>query len=89
MQPPFWAGIFQRNRIKLDKWIDEQFDFLLQSAGLAVVYPVMRALRYYGIGEAGFWDIMQDLHEVGAVLIFGCWIFGMVRHRYASSMKDE
>ena len=87
--PKFWNGTVQRNRIKLENWIDEQFDFLLQATALIVVYPIMRVLRYTEVGHSGFWDIMDKLHEIGAVLTFGLWIFGGVRRRLATEMKDE
>ena len=88
-QPTFLGGIAERCRTRLEGWIDEQFDFILQVFALVVVYIGIRLLRYYQIGTPWFLGALETLHEIAALLIFACWLFGMVRRRYAAAVEDE
>jgi uncharacterized membrane protein len=84
----FWSEIATRNKDRLQSWISEQFEFLLQLATVTIAYGFFRALRAIGV-EGDFLDIMDKLDKGAIVLVFGLFLFGVVRRAFAALTAEK
>jgi hypothetical protein len=77
----FWARLLERNRPRVESWIDDQCEFLLQATTLLVVYGVFRFLRYVSV-SGSLLDLMEAIHQIAAVLVFTRFMYSIVRRAF-------
>ena len=68
--------------------MSEQFEFLLQLATVTIAYGFFRALRGIGV-EGDFRDLLDKLDKGAIVLVFGLFLFGVVRRALVSAFAAE
>jgi hypothetical protein len=83
MHLSFWSEIAAQNRARIQSWISDQLEYLLQVTSLTVALLVFRLLR------AGFQsdlvDLFEKLDHVTIVIVFGCFLVGTVRRAYVET----
>ena len=78
---PFWSRIVERNAPRLESWITDQFEYLLQVATVTIAYATFSGLRW--IGLAGWViDILEPADRIAIVLVFLRFLYSVVRRAF-------
>jgi hypothetical protein len=78
----FWSRIREKNSSRVESWIADQLEYLLQIASVAIAYGAFGFLRIIGI--AGWVvDVLETMDRIAIVLVFGRFIFSVVRRAFA------
>ena len=78
----FWSKATPR----IESWLIDQSEFLLQIASVAIAYGAFQFLRIIGIA-AWVVAIMETLDRIAALLVFGRFLYSVVRRAYTSTEK--
>lgn len=79
----FWSGILERNKPRLESWIDDQFEYLLQIASVALAYGIFALLRIIGIAGTLI-DVLELMDRIAIVLVFGRFLYSVIRRAFAA-----
>jgi hypothetical protein len=77
----FWSRIVDRNKQRLESWISDQFEYVLQAATLVFAYGVFKGLRLIKINN---WviDVLEPADQIAVVLVFLRFLFSTVRRAF-------
>ena len=83
----FWSDFLKRNP-RVESWLDDQQEFLLQMASLALAYAVFRILRAIGVPD---WVVstLETLDHIAIILVFGMFLLGVVRRAFAQLSTNK
>lgn len=75
--PSFWSKFLTRNP-RLQSWLSDQEEFLLQIASVVIAYLAFRVLRAIGVAD---WVVgtLERLDHVAIILIFVLFLLGVLR----------
>jgi hypothetical protein len=74
-EPSFWTTIVAKNRQRLQVWLSEQFEFLLQISSLVIAFGAFNGLRILGVDG---W-LVNWLEKLDNCMIFSVFILFLIR----------
>jgi hypothetical protein len=78
---PFWSRVLERNAPRVESWITDQLEYLLQIASVVIAYAAFRGMRI--IGMAGWViDLLELMDRVAIVLVFGRFLYSVIRRAF-------
>lgn len=82
----FWARIVQRNAPRLESWIADEFEYLLQVAAVTMAYATFKGLRFIKMNG---WviDILEQADRIAVVLVFLRFLYSVIRRAFTP--KEE
>jgi hypothetical protein len=86
VQLSFWSGIVERSKPLIQSWIADQLEYLLQVATLAIAYAAFALLRIMRI-QGPTLDLLETMDRVALVLVFGRFLYSVVRRAFAHREK--
>ncbi len=84
----FWSTIFARNRSRLQSWLSEQLEFLLQIASVVIAFGVFKGLRFLDL-DGWLVDWLEKLDDCAAILVFALFLIRVVRQSFALTMEAK
>jgi hypothetical protein len=81
---PFWSEVLERNRARVESWIDDQLEYLLQMTSVVVAYGAFKALRLLRV-EGWVIDLLELLDRIAIVLVFARFLYSVVRRAFTPS----
>ena len=83
----WWQEFLDRNP-RVQSWLSDQEDFLLQMASLALAYAVFRILRAIGVPD---WVVstLETLDHIAIILVFGAFLLGVVRRAFVQLSTNK
>lgn len=84
----FLSAIVTRNRLRLQDWLSEQFEFFLQMSSLVIAFGVFKGLRVLNL-EAWLVDWLEKLDECAVILVFALFLMRVVRQAAALVMDGR
>ena len=73
--------LLQRNSARLEGWIGDQFEYLLQIASVVIAYGAFRFLRLIGL-TGWVIDLLELMDRIAMVLVFGRFLLSVVRRAF-------
>ncbi len=84
----FWSELKTRNRGKLLDWISDQWERLLAVGGV-LIFHVIFAVIHLVFPNDWLWRVLENIAEVGEVIIFVSFVYSQVRRSITSAVKGE
>jgi hypothetical protein len=81
---PFWSGFLERNRARIESWIDDQLEYLLQITSVVFAFGVFKGLRLIRI-EGWVIDLLELMDRIAIVLVFARFLYSVVRRAFTPS----
>ncbi len=83
----FWSEIEARVKPKLQSWVSDQLEYLLQLASVAVAYAGFAAMRVMGM-QGWVLDVLETMDRIAVILVFGLFLFNVVRRAAAATATE-
>jgi hypothetical protein len=82
-----WSRIVERNAARLESWVDDQLEYLLQIGSVVIAYSTFRGLRLIQISG---WviDLLEMMDRCAIVVVFGRFIYSVVRRAVTPTEKS-
>jgi hypothetical protein len=65
----FWSQITTQNKPRIQSWVSDQLEYLLQFTTLALAYAGFALLRFIGV-RGSILDLMETLDRIAIGLVF-------------------
>lgn len=83
----FGADFYRKISNKLESWVLEQSEFILQMATLLVAYLVFLMLRRFKV-EGQLIDLLDGMDRVAIAIVFARFLYGNIRRAFATKENE-
>lgn len=84
---PFWLRITKRSLPRIESWIQDQCEYLLQIASVVIALVVFKGLRIMGL-TGWVIDVLEVMDRIAIVLVFGRFLFSVIRRAFVAGEES-